>query len=196
MSFVIAISDGEKIVMAADSQVTYSDGDADHRYQKIHKLNSSDSDIYIGCAGETKLIDRAVHMAQMMSSNYGDKRHPSDYLNIINKTIDDELMLIPKHLRKPKVAFLLISNYRNDSPTIYYYNALRDKKNTIKVISSTPVYVYLKSSHLSSSMADNLIEECLADRKYSTLEEKAKAIVYKVAYNDPTVDHFVSTVSL
>lgn len=190
MSFVIAISDGEKIVMGADSQVTYDDGEINHNYQKINQFNSKHGGIAIAHSGDVLFCQTILENLSKIPKDIIYDMSSNDYATLILSIANSQREIKHRHFNCHGVFIIGDSNLliKNKSCVIHILNLTTNSWQSIYKGNDPYFYAFSSSSYISNDAAERIIIKNLYHKGKDNLVGIVKDIVLEVADIDPSVD--------
>lgn len=200
MSFVIAVSDGTNIKIAADGQVTKNNKATKHDFKKIESFYSAHGVIYIGWSGDVSfgsgIIDRlkclpsfkqhSMNAADFCSEIQKIAEEGINYLKISRNDICNSFIIIEKipQIRKQSICNIYLINLKE--PNYYQIGQSNEKY----------FYTFLSSKHIDSELAEKIVLDGLYSDINSSLDSRLINIVKTIANNDITVNKNITIKTL
>lgn len=206
MTFIIAITDTKKAIMAADSQTTDNNMQLiNNNYKKIRKIKGIES-ISICFAGS---VDLAEYIFDKLNNlDYFHKLSIS--LNIIScsqKILEfaDEFININNLCREDYFCFFILMKEnevwvgsKNFKYSLYTVNTLTKEISKKTKYNGEYLYTYMSSGFVDPNKVDDIIQKYLYPKFhiYSSLKIKASNIIKDISKYDKTVNDNVYVVEV
>lgn len=194
MSFVIAVTDGNKAIMAADSQTTSYDMQVlENNYKKIKKFKEQYS-IYVCFAGDVALAEYVF-----------DKLNNLDFYNSISMSIVKCASLIREfadefirsnNLDRNKFFCHFILMIKNKTfvgsykyhYSVYTVNTITSEISKITKFDGKYLWIYLDSGFVEREKIHNILRKNLYSKIPLPLGYKLRRIIKLMSKLDPTVN--------